>query len=521
MAFIMPALIMYQQFKKFENERIAENLEEQKRMEKLKKGRGNSFVFLAHKPVLVRGAGQTESSGMAVVGDDDGNDVEGVVGGEVEEKKPGGSSSSLFGLIKSLTGSSSGGIISGSSKRNHQQTTRYEVEHESFLHKTESIFTNIGVPLVYSILMLAILFDLFLDGVELETVKFTQPNGYLAYIVPIARGCGMGLNLCVMLVMFLMCRDLLNMAQSTSLSIFIPFQLAYDFHIIMAILIGFLSFIHGVGQIINFSMLDLFHSTTTTWVFSPFPVFITGVLLWVVYLIMGLPRVKLFRKYARLDYQVFVKAHVFWVLFVIICILHGVEKGTPVTWKWVVAPFAILLLERIHQKAIASSTAFTSIVLNGSKASSGVVRLELLKGTGFVFKAGHYLQICIPNICENEWHPFTIASGPEEDVLVLLVKKVGNWTTRLYEGIENKSLINAVAQIKGPFGAPTEFALQYPNAVFVCAGIGATPFLSVLKDFVMKSNKPIRLFSAATSVEEVSNGIMELEKKKKKKKKKR
>ena len=40
---------------------------------------------------------------------------------------------------------------------------------------------------------------------------------------------------------------------------------------------------------------------------------------------------------------------------------------------------------------------------------------------------------------------------------------------------------NIVVEIRGPYGAPTEHTFQFEHVTFVAAGIGATPFLSVLR----------------------------------------
>jgi NAD(P)H-flavin reductase len=47
------------------------------------------------------------------------------------------------------------------------------------------------------------------------------------------------------------------------------------------------------------------------------------------------------------------------------------------------------------------------------------------------------VHINIPAIAQNEWHPFTISSSPEQDgVLSLHVRGVGTWTTKLYDYFE-------------------------------------------------------------------------------------
>ncbi|KAF9004591.1 ferric reductase like transmembrane component-domain-containing protein [Cyathus striatus] len=95
----------------------------------------------------------------------------------------------------------------------------------------------------------------------------------------------------------------------------------------------------------------------------------------------------------------------------------------------------------------------------------------------------------------SETHPFTIASvsnGPEG--MVLMVKKAGTWTNRLYEmskisGYVEAGIIGRQVKVivEGPYGGPghTIFA-SFSAAVFVVGGSGITFALSAIQDLVQK-----------------------------------
>ena len=39
-------------------------------------------------------------------------------------------------------------------------------------------------------------------------------------------------------------------------------------------------------------------------------------------------------------------------------------------------------------------------------------------------------------------------------------------------------------RLDGPFGTPTQNYDDYKNLIFICTGIGATPFSSVIRDVI-------------------------------------
>ena len=66
-----------------------------------------------------------------------------------------------------------------------------------------------------------------------------------------------------------------------------------------------------------------------------------------------------------------------------------------------------------------------------------VTHLVITRPPNFKFKPGDYVNINIPAIARNEWHPFTISSAPEkEGVLWVHVRGVGTWTKKLYDYFE-------------------------------------------------------------------------------------
>ncbi|KAM7365791.1 hypothetical protein PAMP_016696 [Pampus punctatissimus] len=166
-----------------------------------------------------------------------------------------------------------------------------------------------------------------------------------------------------------------------------------------------------------------------------------------------------------------------------LCAVPEFAGNPPMTWKWVVGPMILYVCERFvrfyrsHQKVV-----ITKVVMHPSKT------LELqMKRKGFHMEVGQYVFIQCPSISRLEWHPFTLTSAPEEDFFTAHIRIVGDWTQALYEACGGDKTEPQEAwklpkvAIDGPFGTASEDVFRYEVVMLVGAGIGVTPFASILK----------------------------------------
>jgi len=146
---------------------------------------------------------------------------------------------------------------------------------------------------------------------------------------------------------------------------------------------------------------------------------------------------------------------------------------------------------------------------------SKVVEIQIKKDKTTT-RAGQYIFINCPDVSYFQWHPFTLTSAPEEDYISIHVRVVGDFTTALAKalgcefdkkdekGKEAKVVppsLNRVlprVMVDGPFGSASEDFLNYETILLVGAGIGVTPFASILKSIWYRmnnfsQNKPTRL----------------------------
>ncbi|CAL8291031.1 unnamed protein product [Lota lota] len=155
----------------------------------------------------------------------------------------------------------------------------------------------------------------------------------------------------------------------------------------------------------------------------------------------------------------------------------------PMTWKWVVGPMILYVCERlVRLYRYLQKVVVTKVVMHPSKT------LELqMKRKGFRMEVGQYVFIQCPSISHLEWHPFTLTSAPEEDHFSAHIRIVGDWTEALYKACGGDKTETQAAwklpkvAIDGPFGTASEDVFRYEVVVLVGAGIGVTPFASILK----------------------------------------
>ena len=121
----------------------------------------------------------------------------------------------------------------------------------------------------------------------------------------------------------------------------------------------------------------------------------------------------------------------------------------PGFWKYIIAPGALYLLERLfriwraHEKVVILSCTVMDDVFSLEFAKEGVFAAP--------YAEGQYIFLNSPAISAVQWHPFTISSAPQEKTVTvhIRVSVEGSWTKELY----------AYIAAMGPKGRPY-FALD-------------------------------------------------------------
>lgn len=108
--------------------------------------------------------------------------------------------------------------------------------------------------------------------------------------------------------------------------------------------------------------------------------------------------------------------------------------------------------------------------------SIDVVTIYLKSKKVMNFKPGQFVYVHFKNKSTGkESHPFSIASAPQDNLLRLSAKIVGDYTLKLSQLNEGDKAV-----VYGPYGRFVMNRFKHKNCLWIAGGIGVTPFLSML-----------------------------------------
>ncbi|KAF9418770.1 hypothetical protein BGZ94_009607 [Podila epigama] len=377
-----------------------------------------------------------------------------------------------------------------------------------------------------------------------RSLRYSKARSVLGITLGIARGAAAVINFDCGLILFSVCRNLISLLRSTFLNSVVPFDKNIMFHRAVGWSIVLFSIIHSVGHYINYFRLEQSTQGTTDHRSAQYMAMFTGpgftghVLVLILFLMVTSSAERVRRK----GFETFWFTHHLFILFFITLMYHGAFcfvrmdtppycKSSPGSYKFVMGSLLIYLLERtVREIRARKATSISKIVLHPSK----VVEVQVMK-EDFKAKAGQYIFLNCPDISKFEWHPFTITSAPEEDYVSVHIRIVGDWTTSFARRLgcsfddeqqfwieelmsrsrhDHSSGSSSVASVSsahhgggseamtlprvlidGPYGSPSEDAFNYEIAVLVGAGIGVTPFASVLKHIWYSVMQPTKIIT--------------------------
>jgi len=304
--------------------------------------------------------------------------------------------------------------------------------------------------------------NLVLAGLAAVHYHAAGANG----LIVVARACGAALNWNGALVLVPMLRHLWTAVRRRRIGELFPIDDGVNAHRWIGLVIFWLSWIHGLAHALNIAFAD--PPGASIWR----PANVTGVLLLAVLTIMWLFSREAVRRSGH--FELFHYTHVAYVAWFALACVHG-----PSFWMWVALPLLGYGIERIVRLSIAQAP---SRLLVAEPKASGVTHLEFECPPDFNYQPGDYVFIRIPVIARHEWHPFTLTSAPEQrDRLGVHIRSLGNWTSAVRERFEVWGREPVDIYVDGPYGTPSSQLLECPHAVAIAAGIGVTPFASILQ----------------------------------------
>jgi len=323
--------------------------------------------------------------------------------------------------------------------------------------------------------------------------------GVLNHGVTFARAAAAALKLDCVLLLVTVLRNTLSWIRGSRIGDYVPVDQNIEFHKGIAWTVAFFSVIHVVAHYFNFRSISMATagqlgaiglSPIDPWAlgFTSLPG-VSGHVLVLCMVLMyssAIPRIRGPR------FEVFWYTHHLFVVFFALLCIHGAAGllEPPTFWIWFIGPGFLYLVERILRVFRGhADTILKAAIIHPSR----VIELQMQKTT-FNYKPGQYVFIACPHIAAHEWHPFTITSCPEEDFVSVHIRIVGDWTTALFEFMNPKNRLGLVLEnvvsdedgrpilkIDGPFGTASEEVFRSETVMLIGAGIGVTPFASILK----------------------------------------
>ncbi|TYH40839.1 hypothetical protein ES332_D12G274600v1 [Gossypium tomentosum] len=379
--------------------------------------------------------------------------------------------------------------------------------------------------------------------------QYKQKSAFkvMGYCLLTAKGAAETLKFNMALILMPVCRNTITWLRSTKLGLFVPFDDNINFHKTIAAAISIGVILH-VGNHLACDFPRLISSSNYKYkkflkndFGSPKPTYIdlvkgtegvTGVLM-VIFMAIAFTLatrwfrrnlIKLPKPFDRITgFNAFWYSHHLFVIVYVLLIIHGEFLYLVhiwyrrTTWMYLAVPVLLYAGERILR--FFRSGFSTVRLLKVAIYPGGVLTLQMSKPPQFRYKSGQYMFVQCPAVSPFEWHPFSITSAPGDDYLSVHIRQLGDWTQalkRLFSEVceppvagksgllradeaTKKSLPKLL--IDGPYGAPAQDYSKYDVLLLVGLGIGATPFISILKDLL---NNIVKMEEQADSVSDTS-----------------
>ena len=296
-------------------------------------------------------------------------------------------------------------------------------------------------------------------------------------VMMLGRALGACIDLDVAFVVLPVMRRLLTWLRPRWVGRVVPIDQAIDFHKLVGHTLFALSLAHA-GMFL-FAYLDG-HAASPPWRLLATVRGGTGTALVAIFLVVWLCSLGFIRRSKR--FELFYFTHLLYVAWIALVVAHG--PRILLFSGFAILAFVVEHLLRLRRRRPPGR------VVSATPLRSGVTQLEIERPPGFDFNPGDYVFLRIPAIARHEWHPFTVSSAPESSSLSFHVRSLGNWTAALRRRVEEPGQQPTVAFVDGPYGSPSAHIFRSRFAVLIGAGIGVTPFASVLESVVLRGHKP-------------------------------
>lgn len=376
----------------------------------------------------------------------------------------------------------------------------------------------------------------------LFTWKFIQYRNravfhIMGYCVCTAKGAAETLKFNMAIILLPVCRNTITWLRTkTKLGGVVPFDDNLNFHKVIAVAVAIGVGLHAISHL-TCDFPRLLHASDSDYYGSMTPFFgdtrpkdywwfvegtegWTGIVMVVLMTIAFTLATPWFRR-GRLNlpkplnkltgFNAFWYSHHLFVIVYILLIIHGIflylspQWYKQTTWMYLAVPVLLYAGERLI-RAFRSSIRPVKIQ-KVAVYPGNVLSLHFSRPQGFKYRSGQYIFVNCSAVSPFQWHPFSITSAPQDDYISVHIRTLGDWTRQLRtvfsevcqpptngksgllraENVRDGNNIGPIfpkVLIDGPYGAPAQDYKNYEVVLLVGLGIGATPFISILKDII-------------------------------------
>uniref|UniRef100_A0A0E0D3E6 FAD-binding FR-type domain-containing protein n=1 Tax=Oryza meridionalis TaxID=40149 RepID=A0A0E0D3E6_9ORYZ len=356
----------------------------------------------------------------------------------------------------------------------------------------------------------------------------------MGYCLPTAKGAAETLKLNMALVLLPVCRNTLTWLRSSWARFFVPFDDSITFHKIIATAIALGICTHaGTHLACDFPRLIGSSREEYELLLSGFfgasrPTYrgllagvegVTGIVMVVLMVVSFTLATRPLRKREtprRLlpfplghlaGFNAFWYSHHLLIIVYLLLLVHGwfmflvTKWHQRTTWMYIAVPLMLYVGERTLRAF--RSKAYAVKILKVCLLPGNVLTITMSKPYGFRYRSGQYIFLQCPTISPFEWHPFSITSAPGDDYISVHIQTRGDWTQELKRIFVENYFVPSVPRrasfgalgmaeqkspprllVDGPYGAPAQDFRNYDVLLLVGLGIGATPFISILRDLL-------------------------------------
>jgi NADPH oxidase len=160
------------------------------------------------------------------------------------------------------------------------------------------------------------------------------------------------------------------------------------------------------------------------------------------------------------------------------------------SWRWQLCTGGLYLYERALREVRSRRTTRVVRIIkhpNGEPRALTVLRnccehlvvveIRFVKPS-MKYHAGQWLFVNVPRLSRLQWHHFSITSYPRDPYVSVHIRQTGDFTRAVGFALGSAPSI----RVDGPYGTPVKDVFANDIAILIGAGIGITPWASVLKN---------------------------------------